>query len=1014
MYIHSMKAAKQMIFQGKTNQTFCSRKFKSLLFTASVSMLMEYLMLLSDTIIIGNIFGEAAIAASNLVSPVFSVAVFFSTMISVGTSMLYSYEMGKFQKDRADHLFGQGVLLAVMTGIVLFLLAFFGKTFYFSFMNPSEIVGGYARQYYRYYQFLMLLYPMYALLIDMVYADGDELICNLSYVAQIGINIPASILLCHRIGVGGASLGTLIGTIISLMVLVLHFFRKQNSLKFVSYLSVQDIVKVAKSGVMDSIVYLFWGITACVVNKFVIARFGEYYLPVLSVIISVIELTIVFDGIGQAITPLVNVYRGEKNTEGVRKVMGVAGKAAALEGIGATLILFFFGKYLAAMLGISDPGLLELSQRAIRLASPFLVFSAVLFLLTTYYLLDEKMLLATCITALKDCVMLIFLMLVGGMLFGIDGVWGGFGIAPLFSMGICYVLVSLRFGRKSFPLLLREEKGEILDYDLYLTETDIIQLRDTLENILTERHVGKKTISRIMLLTEELEMLILEKNPGKKIISECTLIIKEDIQLIFRDNGILFDITDGDNAISSMRSYMVANMMNVQSRKNHLVTTSYNRNAFRFEKEEQAEQGKSAVLTPQQKVLFEMQEKYPESTLYNTFYFVRFDEALRLPDMERAISETIRKHQSLLTTLHREEDGNIYQCHSPEIFKKVEAEEISEEAFESCKADLAKPYKLLEAPLYRCRLFQTDSGVYLYFGAHHIVFDGISSEIIFRDILRVYRGEELAEDNYYEILRKREEEVKQPLYGEAKTFYENLAAKKTWSSMPRPDFTSGEGSMATHELSVRISEEDLRRAEKASGMSRTGLGILATALSISLYNQASDILMTWIYHGRTEHQLREATGLFYREIPAAFSFEESTMLQEMLTMLRREMKQGMKYSLYPYIAMEQNSKIVCFLYQGDMYDVNRSEEIALQEVPLEKKNVISDNAMQIYLFSIDREYRINIEYDTGFYSRESMDRFDRIFEKVFLTLLQNAEKKDMTIKELVAPINKEENHRKIQ
>ena len=87
-----------------------------------------------------------------------------------------------------------------------------------------------------------------------------------------------------------------------------------------------------------------------------------------------------------------------------------------------------------------------------------------------------------------------------------------------------------------------------------------------------------------MLLTEELEMLILEKNPGKKILSECTLMIRDDIQLIFRDNGVLFDITDEDSSITSLRSYLVANLMVRQRRKNHLVTTSYNRNAFRFEK----------------------------------------------------------------------------------------------------------------------------------------------------------------------------------------------------------------------------------------------------------------------------------------------------------------------------------------------------------------------------------------------------------------------------------------------
>ena len=567
-------------------KTFCSGKFNTLLLTASVSMGIEYLLLLSDTIIIGNIFGEEAIAASNLVSPLFSVAVFLSSMISIGTSMLYSYEMGKFQKERADCLFGQGVLAAVICGIVLFLLALFGENIYFSYMNPSEIVGTYAREYYGFYKFIMLLFPMYALLVDMVYSDGDELICNLSYVAEIGVNIPVSIILCKMIGVGGASLGTLIGTVFSVAVLLVHFLRKQNSLKFVFYMKAGDMLKVAKSGLMDSIVYLFWGLTACVANKFILDKFGEYYLPVFSVVISMIELTIIFDGIGQAITPLVNVYRGEKNTEGIRKVMRLAKKAAISEGIGASVLLFLFGRFLVRMIGINDPDLIILCETAIRYYCPFLVFTALLFLLTTFYLLTEKMVLAMVITAMKDFVMLVSLMEIGGILFGINGIWAGLGLAPLISMGICFLIVSLRYGRKKFPLILPEDEGEIRDFDLILTEQAIVELRDELETILLERQINREIISRIMLLTEELEMMVMEKNPGRKVMSECTLIIGEDIRIIFRDNGILFDVTDEDSAISSMRSYLVANMMVHQKRKNHLVTTSYNRNAFAFSREE--------------------------------------------------------------------------------------------------------------------------------------------------------------------------------------------------------------------------------------------------------------------------------------------------------------------------------------------------------------------------------------------------------------------------------------------
>lgn len=60
------------------------------------------------------------------------------------------------------------------------------------------------------------------------------------------------------------------------------------------------------------------------------------YLTVLSVVIDIIEMTVVFDGIGQSIAPLVNVYRGEGNH-----------------------------------VGIDDPELIHMSQTAIRFVCPF-------------------------------------------------------------------------------------------------------------------------------------------------------------------------------------------------------------------------------------------------------------------------------------------------------------------------------------------------------------------------------------------------------------------------------------------------------------------------------------------------------------------------------------------------------------------------------------------------------------------------------------------------------------------
>ena len=80
-------------------------------------------------------------------------------------------------------------------------------------------------------------------------------------------------------------------------------------------------------------------------------------------------------------------------------------------------------------------------------------------------------------------------------------------------------------------------------------------------------------------------MLIREKNGEKPVICECTLITDEEITLIFRDDGVIFDITDCDASVTSLRQYVVAGIMEKQELKKYLKTSGLNRNVFRFSKQ---------------------------------------------------------------------------------------------------------------------------------------------------------------------------------------------------------------------------------------------------------------------------------------------------------------------------------------------------------------------------------------------------------------------------------------------
>ncbi len=64
-----------------------------------------------------------------------------------------------------------------------------------------------------------------------------------------------------------------------------------------------------------------------------------------------------------------------------------------------------------------------------------------------------------------------------------------------------------------------------------------------------------------------------------------TVIINKDknlVRLIIRDNGEIFNITDADNEIKSLNSYVVSRLMNRLRIRKNITTTSLNRNIFDF------------------------------------------------------------------------------------------------------------------------------------------------------------------------------------------------------------------------------------------------------------------------------------------------------------------------------------------------------------------------------------------------------------------------------------------------
>ena len=566
---------------------FCESKFRSMLLTGTITMAILYIMLLCDKIVAGFFVGENGVAAVNAITPITGVVTFASSIISIGTGILYSREIGAMNRQRANKIYGQGVILTISVALISMAALFLCHDIYFDTLGVSSEIRELADEYYRLVPVNAALSVLFAYYSQMVYTDGDETVNTVSYVLQIISNIIASIVLVRILGMLGIILGTIIGNIIGLLALIPHYFKKSNTLHVAWHISGKDLLQIMKFSVVDACIYLCWAVADYVLIAHVSSKYGDKGLVTLALVICLIEFSVVLDGVGLAVQPLLGTYLGEKNHVMIKRLMREAVKAAFIGGLIANVLVFVFARNFCELFSISDASALNASAHAVRIVSLGFIFCSLVALTTSYYMLVDHIRLSVVITVIKDGILYSFLPVLASSYWGEDAMWISFAVSPLITLVLAFLYIRVRYGKEMFPLLLKPSGSEIIVLDDVLLPDNCAKLSAKVSELIEDHGFSKSIANRAALFTEEIGLTIIEKNgeTKKPLMIEISIFFENDsILLIERDSGEIFDITDPDLKISGLSSFILSGIMQNQKEKAYMTTTGYNRNMIRFTK----------------------------------------------------------------------------------------------------------------------------------------------------------------------------------------------------------------------------------------------------------------------------------------------------------------------------------------------------------------------------------------------------------------------------------------------
>jgi len=570
------------------NRAFFVQKYRSMFLASSFAYLGAFIVATIDSMVGGRALGESAVASVTIVNPLYTTIMFLGEMLCQGASTLYSQEAGKSNLKKAHEIFGTNLVLTAAVGAAMALLLVIIKQPYLKMFGCSPEIYENASRYYNFFIVDALAFPTYWLLYNMVFADGDESLSSLSDVSNVLFHLAAAVLTVRPLGTVGLGLSTAGGDILAMMILLSHFGKKSNSIRFRFKIHKKELLRGLSIGFSSAVSYLLVSVLEIVMSRFVVKNFTDAFLPAFAVCNFMTNLLSVFASINYAASPMICVYYGEGNSDGLRRLTRHSAKVGVIFGALVGAAMFMLAPLVPRFYGIVTPEVLEASIRVVRLSAITIVVTAMNYAMIYYYPVIECEWISISASSLLMLLCPAALEMLFGRLWGFTGIALGLSLTPVVTLALTWLVVWIVKRRCAFPGLVPESRYQSRNYNLPELEPQrIMQLQSTVDEALLEIRADEHIRQEIALLIEEVYMLIREKNPGKKIASECSLLFNsEEIKLIMKDNGKIFDITDSDASIKSMRCYVVARMMEQTEDASNQITTSFNRNSFCFRRKE--------------------------------------------------------------------------------------------------------------------------------------------------------------------------------------------------------------------------------------------------------------------------------------------------------------------------------------------------------------------------------------------------------------------------------------------
>lgn len=405
-----------------------------------LSMVFMALYTVVDGIFVARYSGPDALAAINIVLPLFSLAGGLGIMAASGGSAIVGIQLGAGKRDEANKLFSMIVSATTLLSLVLAGLTLIGFNPLLHALGATARLMPYAKIYGLMIALMLPVFILKILLEFFMRIDGKP---NLSLILSVSggvINIVLDWLFMAQfhMGIAGAALATAIGAVVSLSIGIWYFFT-QSTLKFTWVpWDQKQLLDVAFNGSSEMLTELSTGITTFLFNITAMKFAGETGLAALSILLYTHFLLMsVFLGFSSGVAPLISYAHGANERAVLEQLIRRSRRYIFMASITIVLFTVIKADLLTVIFVPTHSKVYAMTFEAIQLFAATFVFMGINIFASAKYTALNNGKVSALIALLRSLIGTLLGLLLLPPFFGLTGLW----LVIPFSEALTFMLV---------------------------------------------------------------------------------------------------------------------------------------------------------------------------------------------------------------------------------------------------------------------------------------------------------------------------------------------------------------------------------------------------------------------------------------------------------------------------------------------------------------------------------------------------------------------------------------------